>query len=235
VMSITKPTYPVPLFRSLAVEQRNRDHEVRNTPLNTSGTTSLKALAIRVLERNTQRNTIGTTAENLVPQPRADEGVVEQHFGHFCQAAEPCAKAVEHTEQLSSDDFEERAATVEFDGGFPREWAEGFARLDPDHPPAGVPPKRWLRFVDDVGLFLDHWAAKASALGWGPEDLFGAHPRKPFERIECAGLLWLINGARVVAVSADTAIVETADGARQSYRRTSDIKSRAMAWELPRS
>ena len=31
---------------------------------------------------------------------------------------------------------EERAAIVEHDGNIPRAWAEGFARLDPDRPPA---------------------------------------------------------------------------------------------------
>src|SRR5271169_2391335 len=34
---------------------------------------------------------------------------------------------------------EERAAIIEFDGGIPRDWAEGFARLDRDRPPVGVP------------------------------------------------------------------------------------------------
>ena len=51
--------------------------------------------------------------------------------------------------------FEERAAIVEYDGGAPREWAEGFARLNPNQPPADVPPHRWLRFIDDCGHFLD--------------------------------------------------------------------------------
>jgi hypothetical protein len=68
---------------------------------------------------------------------------------------------------------EERAAIVEHHGAIPRAWAEGLARLDPDRPPGEVPARRWLQFVDDVGLFLDRWAAHASALGWGPHDLFG--------------------------------------------------------------
>ena len=54
----------------------------------------------------------------------------------------------------------------------PRAWAEGFARLDPDRPPGDVPPKRWQRFVDDVGRFLDSpFCAVAAAIGWGPYDL----------------------------------------------------------------
>jgi hypothetical protein len=61
----------------------------------------------------------------------------------------------------------ERAAIIEHDGRIPRGWAEGFARLDPDRTPADVPPRRWQRFVDDVGLFLDGpFCAVAAALGW---------------------------------------------------------------------
>src|SRR5436305_14264626 len=49
----------------------------------------------------------------------------------------------------------ERAAIIQHAGDIPQEWAEGFARLDPNHPPGDVPLRRWQRFVDDVGLFLD--------------------------------------------------------------------------------
>jgi hypothetical protein len=52
------------------------------------------------------------------------------------------------------DAQEGRAAIVEHDGGIPRAWAEGFARLHPDHPPSDVPPRRWHTFVDDCGRFL---------------------------------------------------------------------------------
>ena len=48
---------------------------------------------------------------------------------------------------------EERAAVIEHDGGTPRAWAEGFARLDPSKPPEDMPQRRWLRFVDDCGAF----------------------------------------------------------------------------------
>ena len=65
-----------------------------------------------------------------------------------------------------------------------RAWAEGFAWLHPDSPPSDVPAKGWLRFVDDVGLFLDgDFAAAAAALGWGPHDLFGCDHHRPFAQI----------------------------------------------------
>jgi hypothetical protein len=87
---------------------------------------------------------------------------------------------------------------LEHDGNIPSGWAEGFARLDPDLPPGDVPLRRWRRFVDDVGLFLDSpFRAVAQALDWGPDDLFGCDRDRPFARIDQAGLLWLLNGDRL--------------------------------------
>jgi len=127
---------------------------------------------------------------------------------------------------------EERAAIVEHDGAIPRAWAEGFARLDPDRPPGDVPLARWQRFADDVGRFLDSpFCAVAAALGWGPHDLFGCDRDRPFARIDQAGLLWLLNGNRLVMLTEDAATIESATGARQIYRREPITLGRALAWE----
>jgi hypothetical protein len=129
---------------------------------------------------------------------------------------------------------DERAAIIEHDGGAPREWAEGFARLDPDRPPGDVPPWRWLQFVDDIGRFLDSgFAEQAAELGWGPFELFGCDCDQPFARIEQAGLLWQLNGDRLVALTAGVAAIETRSGARQTYRRKPSEPGRVLAWELP--
>ena len=70
-------------------------------------------------------------------------------------------------------------------------------------------------------------------LGWGARELFGADGRAPFGRVDRAGLLWLLNGNRLVALTANTAIIETATGARQTYYRTHVGSDRiALAWEL---
>jgi hypothetical protein len=132
------------------------------------------------------------------------------------------------------DTKEERAAIVEYDGKIPRAWAEGFARLDPDHPPSDAPQRRWHSFINDCGLFLDGGlAANAAALGWGPFDLFGCDRDRPFTRIDQAGLLWLLNGDRLVALAENIAKIETTrTGARQTYRRWSDASGRALPWEL---
>jgi hypothetical protein len=131
------------------------------------------------------------------------------------------------------DDIEERASIVEYDGNIPRLWAEGFARLDPDRPPGDLPPRRWQRFVDDVGLFLNgDFVEQAASLGWGPSDLFRCDRDRPFARIDQAGLLWLLNGDRLVALTAHTALIETATGARQTCRRKPAEPGRVLAWEL---
>jgi len=96
---------------------------------------------------------------------------------------------------------EERAAIIEYDGGAPRAWAEGFARLDPNKPPGDVPPRRWLRFINDCGRFLNAgWAERAAVLGWGPLDLFGCDRDRPFDRVDHMGLLWLRSGGTIVAI-----------------------------------
>jgi hypothetical protein len=129
------------------------------------------------------------------------------------------------------DAAEERAAIVEYDGKIPRAWAEGFARLDRDRPPGDVPARRWQRFVDDVGLFLDSsYCAVAAAFGWGPFDLFGCDRDRPFARIDQAGLLWLLNGNRLVALSENTATIEKCTGAWQTFRRKPTKPGRVLAW-----
>lgn len=133
-----------------------------------------------------------------------------------------------------SDAEEERAALVEYDGGAPRTWAEALARLDPARPPCDVLPHRWLQFIDDCGRFLDGgWADRAASVGWGPLELFGCDRERPFARIDHAGLLLLLNGGSLLALTRDTAVIETPTGARQTYHRHSiDVGRVMLAWEM---
>lgn len=148
--------------------------------------------------------------------------------------ADAAIPAAERAAAIWGDAEAERAAIVQFEGGIPREWAEGFARLDPDHPPVDVPPGRWQRFVDDVGRFLDSpFVVVAATLGWGPYDLFGCDRDRPFALTDQAGLLWLLDGDRLVMLAEDAATIETKGGARQTWRRKPPTSGRILAWELP--
>jgi hypothetical protein len=129
---------------------------------------------------------------------------------------------------------EERASIVEYDGGAPRRWAEGLARLDPARPPGDVPEKRWVQFIDDCGRFLDDgWACRAEELGWGPLDLFGCDRERPFARVDHLGLLWLVRGGRILELHRARAILRTTAGALQSYRRRPvEVGRVVIAWQL---
>jgi hypothetical protein len=157
-----------------------------------------------------------------------------EHFARFEPRAE---RAPEATADTWTDAHEERAAIIEHDGGIPRAWAEGLARLDPARPPADISPYRWRRFVDDCGRFLDAgWAARAAELGWGPLDLFGADRERPFVRRDNMGLLWATNGGKIVELHRHSAVIEARDGVREAYRRRPvEVGRVVLAWERARS
>lgn len=206
----------VPLSQPLVVGQRDKPAPSGTPPGTTSGTGSLKALARLVLERD---KPVGQERDSA-PQP--------------CPSA-PAASVP--AGQTWDGDLAERAAIVEHDAGIPRAWAEGFARLAEMPCPTNIPPRRWRRFVDDAGRFLDRgWGAKAASLGWGATDLLGCDRHRPWQRIDVQGLLWLLDGAEVVALTEATATTRNSDGARLTFRRVTDPNrvGTCLAWELCR-
>jgi hypothetical protein len=174
--------------------------------------------------------------------PRTKPGVTEKHTVYQCGntsnasniESNRCAELLgaAHPPRAPWGRIEEeRAAIIEYEAGIRSAWAEGFARLDPDRPPGDVPLKRWQRFVDDVGQFLDSpFCAVAAALNWGPFDLFGCDRERPFARVDRAGLLWLLAGNRLLALSENAAAIETKTGARQTYRRKPSEPGRVLPW-----
>ena len=129
------------------------------------------------------------------------------------------------------EEFGERAALVEYGARVPREWAEGFARLDCTKPPAGMALGRWKQILNDGGLFLDQWAHKAAALGWSVVDVVGVDPDAPTARYDNMGLVPMIGGHRVVAINADGARLEIGPGRFQTHRRRLNPGAVAL-WEL---
>jgi hypothetical protein len=134
----------------------------------------------------------------------------------------------------SSACFEERAAIIENDGGAPRTWAEALAQLDPTNPPVNVPLAHWEQFIDDCGRFFDlGWSNLAEASGWGPLDLFGCDRERPLARYDHMGLLWILQGRKLVGLTAQTATIDTLTGSLQIYPRVPIGSDRiVLAWEL---
>jgi hypothetical protein len=86
--------------------------------------------------------------------------------------------------------------------------------------PQLVERDRWQQAIRDAGGFLATWGAQAHALGWTARDLFGLHPvpdrpasnHKRLSRYDAMGLIWLLQGRAVVALTATEAAIQGATG-----------------------
>jgi hypothetical protein len=93
----------------------------------------------------------------------------------------------------------------------------------PDH----VHAERWWRAVADSDAFLNRWGEQAHALGWTVRDLWGLHkpPENPhatysrLSRHDETGLLWLLQGREVVALTNTTAAIQWPGGSITMYYR----------------
>jgi hypothetical protein len=86
----------------------------------------------------------------------------------------------------------------------------------------------WRQAIEDGRRFLARWGEQAEALGWTFRDLFGLHkppPEKPhpsyrrLARYDETGLIWLLRGRPVVALTTDTAAIQKPAGAITVYRK----------------
>ena len=101
-----------------------------------------------------------------------------------------------------------------------------FATLETSCPDL-VPVDRWQAAVEDGRHFLARWAERAEALGWTARDLFGltpvpGHAEPSFSRLsryDETGLIWLLQGRPVVALTEATAAIQSSTGALTIYRR----------------
>ena len=86
---------------------------------------------------------------------------------------------------------------------------------------------RWQQAIEDGRTFLATWGERAEDLGWTARDLFDLHqpPVKPhpsysrLSRHDCTGLIWLLQGRPVVALTASSAAIENPSRAVTVYRK----------------
>jgi hypothetical protein len=116
----------------------------------------------------------------------------------------------------------------------PAEWLQGAARLAETPCPARFPATKWPQVITDAAAFLERWAAQAAALGWPTWELFGCHHCAPWGRIQGMGLVLLLQGDELAALTAAEAVVRIPTGAHQTYRRrpTDPLhpSERALIW-----
>jgi TubC N-terminal docking domain len=108
--------------------------------------------------------------------------------------------------------------------------------LSPSRVPRHWPAARWPQFIVDAESFCRNWAEKAFVLGWPIWELFGCHCRAPWGRIQGMGLVLLLRGHEIAALTATEAVIRTGTGARQTYRRKLSNPlhraERCLVWEL---
>jgi hypothetical protein len=129
-------------------------------------------------------------------------------------------------------------AAQERRGAIPIDWVQGVAYLDPDRPPNDVPRHRWRQFVDDCKNFLglpEKWANRAAGLGWDAMALFGCAPKRPLDYLGSAGLLWAINGGRLLELHRDWAVIDVpVHGSKRVFsRRNVDPAKITLPWAKP--
>ena len=78
---------------------------------------------------------------------------------------------------------------------------------------------RWEMLLHDAKRFLDRWSPTAHAMGWTPLDLFGVHPTRPAVRFEVMGLLLLLQGGEVIALTEKGASIKRPSGAVLRFPR----------------
>ena len=94
----------------------------------------------------------------------------------------------------------------------PAEWCEGVLRLAAMRAPRKYPEHAWTQLIADAERFLDDWAAQAHRLGWQDWELFGCHRRAPWGRIQAMGLVLLLRGDEIAALTVTEAVIRTRSG-----------------------
>ena len=117
--------------------------------------------------------------------------------------------------------------------GVPQTWVRGAADLLAMSCPASCSAERWETLREDSYTFLRDHAARAHDLGWAAKDLFGVHPEKPWVRFDCMGLMPLLSGAAIVALSDTEAMIEKPNGARLTFHKRGQVPNETcLLWSL---
>jgi hypothetical protein len=93
--------------------------------------------------------------------------------------------------------------------------------------PELIEADRWQQATTDAEILLATWGSQAHALGWTEPELFGLHPvpTRPaatysrLSRYDETGLIWLLRGRPVIALTASEAAIRGHSGATVTYRK----------------
>jgi hypothetical protein len=124
--------------------------------------------------------------------------------------------------------FEQGRAAITGDEA-PAEWHAILAKLKERAAPNWMMPDRWEVLLHGAERFLDRWSSTGHAMGWTALDLFGIHPTRPAIRFDVMGLLLLLQGGDVVALTVEGASIRRHSGALLRFSRPSP--GGVLLWE----
>jgi len=190
---------------------------------------ALDAMVKRICNRVTRvivaSNTEGDRHDG-VPDGRRNGSLADRHaLEDSCAADRYVVTQVTPLHAFYGEDDDttrmERAAIMEYDGGLPREIAEGLATLCAIPPPVECTREQWTIHVDAAARFADNWGAHAIAQGWTRGELFGLDPATPLARHDNRGLaVSLHRDDRVISITeSEAAVLSTGDAVRKHHRR----------------
>ena len=117
------------------------------------------------------------------------------------------------------------------------EWADGVRRLIASSCPDGESPERWRTLQADAMRFVETWGVQAAKLGWETVDVFGVNVTKSFVRLDAAGLIRLLDGRPVAALTEYQAVIQCRGDSRLAFRRkapgTVPAVEQCLLWQLP--
>jgi hypothetical protein len=144
--------------------------------------------------------------------------------------------APDHCTRDISDQSDQRSLSTARDEPFgrlcrfgrtPPALVEAFEALE-RRCPEGIEQEIWHQAVEDGRRFLNRWGDQAHPLGWTSEDLFGlddvpinaASSYRRLSRYDKTGLIWLLRGWPVLALTRAAAAIKTPTGAILTYRKS---------------
>ncbi len=117
--------------------------------------------------------------------------------------------------------------------GVPETWVQGVGDLMVMPPHPAWSDEEWKTLQEDALRFLQEWAGQVHRLGWEVLDLFGAHRTAPTVRFDCMGLVVLLKGRPVVAITEHRAAIKTASGGTMPLqRRAAPPVEQCLVWKL---
>lgn len=190
-----------------------------------SNAISLRYLALRLLAKkwDTAWDSSGTVAETLPARVSRDQnrpGTPISQSNHKDKPGVPLSQSLGagHWDTAPGGTAEHSPDTqvLSYDRVF-----QALVERCPDH----VAERRWRQAIEDGRSFVAQWGEQAEALGWTARDLFGLHevppnPHPSYQRLsryDCTGLIWLLQGCPIVALTETTAAIQSHSGSINRY------------------